>query len=597
MNIKDIVAFDIELFPNYFLLSFKHVETGKVISFESKGSCGTIRGKDRDKIIKLLRKRTLVGFNSNNYDIPILAMYLTGSWIETLKKVSDYIIESSKPGWMTMKHFAIEPIDINHIDLMEPSPGVMVGLKLYGARLHSQRLQDLPYPPDKTLTEKEMKAVLAYCENDLDTTINLFHAIQPNLELREKIGAEYRISVMSKSDGQIAEAIFKSKLGQIKKPGEYRGTIQYDPPQYLKFKDPQLKEMLSFVRSHKFELDGRGAIKLPTELKGMKIEIGRSTYRIGIGGLHSSEKAQSIKPNKKQIMVERDVTSYYPMIIINRELSPKHLDKLFLKIYNQMFEDRKKAKQNGDKLIDVSLKLALNSIFGKLGSKYSFLYSPELMLNVTLTGQLCLLWLIEVLERNGISIISANTDGFVSLLDKVDTDTFDSICQKWEKKTEFNLEDTTYKALYSRDVNNYLAITTEDKTKGKGIFTETSLRKNPAGDVIIRSVKDYLLQGTPIEDTINKCKDPREFILARTVKGGAVWKEQYLGRVVRWVHSTKGEAIRYESNGNRVPKSDAAWPMMEMGGLPKHIDYNRYINEAHDVLKSLGIEENSNGYE
>ena len=104
-------------------------------------------------------------------------------------------------------------------------------------------------------------------------------------------------------------------------------------------------------------------------------------------------------------------------------------------------------------------------------------------------------------------------------------------------------------------------------------------------------LKDYLLKGTSIEDTINKCKDPREFILARTVKGGAVWKEQYLGRVVRWVHSTKGEAIRYESNGNRVPKSDAAWPMMEMGSLPKHLDHNRYINEAYDVLESLGIKE------
>ena len=593
MNIKDIVAFDIELFPNYFLLSFKHIETGKVISFESKGTCGTICEKDKSKIINLLRKRTLIGFNSNNYDIPILATYLTGSWVETLKKLSDSIIKSSAPGWLTMKNFGIEPININHIDLMEPAPGVMCGLKLYGARLHSQRLQDLPYPPDKTLTKKEMDAVLAYCENDLDTTIDLFHAIKPNLELREKIGSEYKIQVMSKSDGQIAEAIFKAKLGQIKRPGECHGTIQYDPPSYLKFKNPQLKEILSFVSLHKFELDGRGAIKLPTELKGMKIEIGQSVYRIGIGGLHSSEKAQSLKPEKNQIMMERDVTSYYPMIIINRELSPKHLDKLFLKIYNQMFEDRREAKRKGDKLVDASLKLALNSSFGKLGSKYSFLYSPELMLNVTLTGQLCLLWLIEVLERNSVSVISANTDGFVSVLDKTNKDTFDKICQKWEKKTQFNLEDTEYTALYSRDVNNYLAITTKGDTKGKGIFTETSLRKNPSGDIIIRAVKDYLLEGILIQDTINGCVDPREFIMARTVKGGAVWKEQYLGRVVRWVHSTKGEAIRYESNGNRVPKSDSAWPMMDLGDLPKHLDYDRYIEEAHDVLKSLGIEHGS----
>ena len=593
MHLNNVVAFDIELFPNYFLVSFKHVETGKVVSFELKSKVEAIKDPERDRVMNLLSKRIIVGFNSNNYDIPILTQYLRRSSVEYLKKLSDHIVNSSSPGWMIMKNFGIEPVPMNHIDLMEPAPGVMVSLKLYGARLHSQRLQDLPYPPDKTLTKKEMDAVLAYCENDLDTTIDLFHAIKPNLELREKIGSEYKIQVMSKSDGQIAEAIFKAKLGQIKRPGEYHGTIQYDPPSYLKFKNPQLKEILSFVSLHKFELDGRGAIKLPTELKGMKIEIGQSVYRIGIGGLHSSEKAQSLKPEKNQIMMERDVTSYYPMIIINRELSPKHLDKLFLKIYNQMFEDRREAKQKGDKLVDASLKLALNSSFGKLGSKYSFLYSPELMLNVTLTGQLCLLWLIEVLERNGVSVISANTDGFVSVLDKTNKDTFDKICQKWEKKTQFNLEDTEYAALYSRDVNNYLAITIKGDTKGKGIFTETSLRKNPSGDIIIRAVKDYLLSRIPIQDTINKCEDPKEFILARTVKGGAVWKEQYLGRVVRWVHSTRGEAIRYKSNGNRVPKSDAAWPIMDLGDLPEHLNYNRYIEEAHDVLESLGIEHGS----
>ena len=589
MKLNDIVAFDIELFPNYFLLSMKHVKSGKVISFELKSEKDKIPTSDRDRIMALIGKRVLVGYNSNNYDVPILTQYLRGASVDLLKQLSDNIIANHQPGWMTMRQFGIESIDMNHIDLMEPSPAVRIGLKLYGARMHSQRLQDLPYPPDKELTKKEMSNVLSYCENDLDTTIDLFHQMKPALELREKIGSQYRTPVMSKSDGQIAEAIFKSKLGHVTKPGEFKGRIRYLAPEYIQFKDPQLKEVQAFVEEHEFELDGKGAVKLPPELKAMKIELGSSVYRMGIGGLHSSEKAQSIIPEEGQIMMERDVTSYYPMIIINRELAPKHLDKLFLKIYKEMFEDRRKAKQEGNKLVDASLKLALNSSFGKLGSKYSFLYSPELMLNVTLTGQLCLLWLIEVLERNGIHVRSANTDGFVSVFDEDKMGSFNRICSKWEKKTEFNLEDTQYAALYSRDVNNYLAVTTDGKTKGKGIFTETSLRKNPAGDIIRDAVVDYLVSGVAIEDTINACDDTRKFILARTVKGGAIWREQYLGRVVRWVHSTEGEAIRYESNGNRVPKSDMAWPMMEMGDLPIHLDYPRYIDEACEVLKSLGI--------
>ena len=587
MKIENILAFDIELFPNYFLLSIKDLKSEKIISYELKDANKSINSNQRNEILDLISKNILIGYNCNNYDIPILIQYLHKKSVLNLKKLSDYIISNSSPGWMTMKNLRIEPIKINCIDLIEPSPAVRIGLKLYGARMHSQKLQDLPYSPDKKLTKNQMSKVLSYCENDLNTTIDLFYAIKPNLELREKINKKYQIDVMSKSDGQIAEAIFKAKLGHVNKPGEFKGTIEYNPPLYLKFKNKQLKEVLSFVKKHKFELDGKGAVKLPPELREMKIEIGHSVYRIGIGGLHSSEKSQTIKPNKKQSLIDRDVTSYYPMIIINRKLAPKHLDKRFLKIYKEIFEDRKKAKQTGDKLTDASLKLALNSSFGKLGSKWSFLYSPELMLNVTLTGQLCLLWLIEVLERNDIQVMSANTDGFVSLVD--DMETFDKICSKWERKTKFNLEDNYYKALYSRDVNNYLAITIDNKTKGKGIFAETSLRKNPTGDIIIQSVKDYLLSGTLIEDTINRCKDTRKFIFARTVKGGAVWKEQYLGRVVRWVYSTKGEAIRYKTNGNRVPKSDTAWPMMEMEDVPPHLDKYQYINEARDVLESLGI--------
>lgn len=62
----------------------------------------------------------------------------------------------------------------------------------------------------------------------------------------------------------------------------------------------------------------------------------------------------------------------------------------------------------------MTFKIVLNGTFGKLGSKYSFLYSPNLMIQVTITGQLALLMLIEALEAAGISVVSANTDGIVS---------------------------------------------------------------------------------------------------------------------------------------------------------------------------------------
>ena len=210
------------------------------------------------------------------------------------------------------------------------------------------------------------------------------------------------------------------------------------------------------------------------------------------------------------------------------------------------------------------------------------------MMAVTLTGQLSLLMLIEKLENNGISVVSANTDGFVSLMTKDKYELYDSICFDWELKTNFELEETIYKALYSRDVNNYLAVTDHD-TKGKGIFTLDTIIKNPQAQICIIAVKTLLVQGVSIEKTIRKCKDLTQFILVRSVTGGAVWKDDYLGRVVRWVYSTEGEQISYKKNGNKVAKSDGALPVMELCSLPESLDYERYIDEAKSILESLGL--------
>ena len=43
---------------------------------------------------------------------------------------------------------------------------------------------------------------------------------------------------------------------------------------------------------------------------------------------------------------------------------------------------------------DSSKKIQINGSFGKLGSKYSLLYAPDLLLQTTITGQLALLMLI-----------------------------------------------------------------------------------------------------------------------------------------------------------------------------------------------------------
>ena len=135
-------------------------------------------------------------------------------------------------------------------------------------------------------------------------------------------------------------------------------------------------------------------VSVVSQFESGTIDITQAT---GIGGLHSQEKSISVVSNETHVMRNADFASYYPFIILNQGLYPKHLGTKFLSVYRSIVETRLRAKADGNKLIAESLKITINGSFGKLGSKYSKLYSPNLMLATTITGQLTLLMLIEQL--------------------------------------------------------------------------------------------------------------------------------------------------------------------------------------------------------
>lgn len=595
-KLENLVVLDCEVYPNYFLAAFKNIENNKVVTIEAEGEDVSLDEASLRRLKTIMLKRTTFGFNSRNYDLPIILFALQGKTCLQIHKLSDRIINSNIPGWMTMKDFGlVVPNSLHHFDIQEPSPGVRVGLKLYGGRMHSTKLQDLPIKPGTILSNDEIEETRLYCINDLDTTIDLYRKVEDRIKLRVDMSKQYQQNLMDKSDAQIAETVIKSEL---KKKNPARKLVvpkisesisfRYKAPDFIKFKSDQLIDILQLIKKRRFKLDNKGSIKLPKEIKNLKIELGFSTYQLGIGGIHSTEKSQTIIPDDDQFLIDKDVASYYPTIIKNLKLYPKHLGPSFLDIYENIIKERLYAKRSGNKIVNESLKIVLNGSFGKLGSKWSALYSPDLMMTVTLTGQLALLMLIEQLESIGVNVVSANTDGFVSLLNKDQHGEYQSICKQWESDTGFELEDNYYKALYSRDVNNYLAIT-EHGSKGKGIFTIDQLTKNPHANICVIAVSELLEKSIPISKTILECKDIRQFLIVRSVTGGAIWRDQYLGKVVRWIYSKKGDQISYEKNGNKVAKSDGSLPLMTLSDeIPDCIDYDRYIKEAESILDDLG---------
>jgi DNA polymerase elongation subunit (family B) len=95
------------------------------------------------------------------------------------------------------------------------------------------------------------------------------------------------------------------------------------------------------------------------------------------------------------------------------QLHPMQIGPAFNDIYSGWIDRRIAAKRAGDKKVADSLKTLVNGTFGKTGSVWSILYAPDLMLAVTLGGQLSLFMLIEQLELSGLRVVSANTDGVV----------------------------------------------------------------------------------------------------------------------------------------------------------------------------------------
>ena len=593
---KPILVFDLEVYKNYLLVAFKNIATGNVVCFE--------RTEDQDldiaKLYRILSAYTLVGFNSNHFDLPVLAMAMTGASNADIKAVCDDIIVGGKKSWEIYRERNLTQFDeLDHIDIIEVAPG-FIGLKQYGGRLHAQTLQDLPIEPGASIAMEERQLLCQYCANDLALTQQLYEHLLPQIDLRRSMTAEHGIDLRSKSDAQMAEAIIKSEVEARRngkkvpkaQPLEPKTKLAFTPPDWVAFKTWKLQEIFGTMCDADYRVDQWGAPVMPSTMEDATVTIGDSVYRIGMGGLHSSEASAVHEADENTILVDRDVASYYPSIIINSGLYPPNMGEDFLAVYRNIVDRRLAAKRNKDMVTADALKICVNGSFGKLGSKWSILYAPALMLRVTLTGQLALLMLIERLEYHDIPVVSANTDGVVIKCPVSKIAEMDAIVDWWETTTGFVTEDTHYSGLYSRDVNNYVAIKTDGKVKTKGVYAGTSLAKSPQNEICIEAVIAHLTSGTPIETTIATCKDIRKFLTLRQVKGGALFDGKYLGKVVRWYYG-KGPTgyIEYKTNGNKVARSEGAVPCMVLPeGFPVGIDRDWYIREAISMLTDLGVD-------
>jgi hypothetical protein len=591
--VKPVRVFDLEIYKDYFLAAFRDVANGKHAMFEMFDG----HPLDIGGIRKIIKASTLVSFNGINFDMPLLSLALTGANNLTIKQACDAIVLNNLRSWQLEKRFKFKTIEIaDHIDLIEVAPG-KVSLKIYGGRLYCQKMQDLPIEPSASISPEEREALKTYCANDLATTEDLYRKLLPQIELRAKMGEEYGQELRSKSDAQIAEVVIKAQVEAItgeaiERPEIETGTrYSYTAPDFIVFEGDLLTDVLNRVQSDYFVVQDSGKVDEPKWLKDLTIPIGGTQYRMGIGGLHSTESCVAHVADDDTILIDRDVASYYPNIILGLGLAPLHMGNAFSTVYRSIVERRLAAKHSGDKVTNEVLKITINGSFGKFGSKWSILYSPDLLIATTITGQLALLMLIEQLDSAGIPVVSANTDGIVIKCPRTQVAVMDDTIAAWEMVTGFETEAAEYAALYSRDVNNYIALKTNGTHKCKGVYAQAAISKNPSNAICVDAVIAKLKLGVDVAETIRGCADITKFVCIRSVKGGALDQYgDYLGKAVRWYYSSLMEGpLRYKINGYTVPRTEGAQSLMELPfDMPVDVDYEWYIREANSILADIG---------
>lgn len=649
---------DIETYRNYWLCLS---ESGLDVEIWNGQYLLNARPTDaqtwRNALFQALQGSTHITFNGNNYDMPLIVMALEGATNEQLKSASDAIIIQGLKPW----EIARVPDWIDHIDLFDVAPG-QGSLKAYAAKMHSRRLQDLPIEPHAIIGEAERQALREYCRlGDLPATRDLFDTFPTQLDLRRDMSREYGVDLRSKSDAQIAEAVMKALLPfKVQRPAvAYGSSFNFRPAEWIRFQSPHLQGVLRRLCEHPFWISDSGSpvadyhnrlidwgdqqvrrdpsghwVKRPQGWQHETVPIGSASYSVGSGGLHSTESKVMHVADAAHIISDHDVASYYPSLIIRTGIYPQQIGPIFLDIYRDWFTRRIAAKRGGQKKTANSLKTLLNGTFGKLGSPWSIFYAPSEMIQVTITGQLALLMLIERLEAAGVQVLQANTDGIVLKTPAHLVGMRDAIIALWEHQTGLETEATQYRILASRDVNSYMAVKPDGEVKAKGAFAAPepgpSGWPNPTGQISVDAAAAWLRDGTPVEQTVRACTDIRQFVHVKKVAGGGSFcphgtlpkkttqiamrricgeglsrddlfalydlhvafeqrRRQYLGKTVRWYYARGSAGCIVTPKGGLVGRTEGCRPLMELTRvMPPDVDHDWYIREARDILIDMG---------
>ena len=609
--------YDIETFPNVFTLAVEHAEAPIRWSFEI-----TERRNASKEIIEFLRylsdtNARMVGYNNLGFDYPVLhtLMQMGHSDAQTLYNKAMAIITAQDDDnrWM----HSVKPSDrhVEQIDLFKihhfDNKARATSLKVLEFNMRSDTIEDLPFKVGTILNPEQIEVLKKYNAHDVAQTKAFYHHTLDMIRFREELTHKYQRDFMNHNDTKIGKDYFAMKL-------EEAGVTLYDfgpkgrTPRQTKRPVIQLKDaILPWITFQSLEFNrvlGWLKDQTITETKGVfdnvVARVNGFDFVFGLGGIHGSVESEVIESDDKYVIVDLDVTSYYPNLAITNGFYPEHLGKTFVSIYKHLFEQRKSySKKSAESAM---LKLALNGVYGDSNNQFSVFYDPLFTMSITLNGQLLLCLLAEgLMHIEGLRLIQVNTDGLTVRVPRANKWLVDLAAAAWQQRTGLNLEEAIYKAMMIRDVNNYIGVFENGSAKRKGAYEyDMDWSQNHGGMVIAKVAEKVLVEGAPIRQTLEQWPDIMDFMLRTKVprsshlaieRDGVTVQLQNItryyiaeggGHLFKWMPplaKKPGEwrKIGVESGWGVQPCND----IKDAGKLP--VDFDYYIREVEKLCLGL----------
>lgn len=614
---KQVVIYDIEVFPNCFHCVCKNTETEELLKFEY-----SVRKNQLEDMIKYFLDKSLLfaGYNNHHYDDVIVNYIIDyGSKFKTLSYTqgcpsifnlsSTLVSDEDRDRYKKWKYANFfESIDI--LTMMYSSK-LRVGLKEMQLTMHYPNVLEYDGDFSKPIPTDDVETMIEYNVNDVNSTHELFERLvnAGEYNLRKWIEEEYGINAYSMDSVKFGERILSKKICEqlhisYRELKEMRSPMDYIPLKdvilpIISYKNPILQSVLEEMKS---------TVVYSRERKGYEKEfvLSNTRFSVGVGGIHSLNKPEIFVPKEDEYIGHLDVASMYPSFIVRYGWFPRHLGKAGIDVYTQLYKERLEAKHNGQKLKNLALKLTLNSVTGKMQEETSWMYDPFSVFKIRINGQLVLLMLVDILLQYNCRIVQVNTDGVMFVAKKEIESNLQESVAELEQLTQLSFEGEHYEAFYQYAVNDYVGVKdgySQSKNPNliekKGMFiTDTQLGKGLAPVIIPEAVINKLVNNVPLEDTILKCKDIRKFVMGQRVdrKFKVEYNDKIIQRINRFYASTNGCYLYKVKTEDGVQKYTKILSKSGVTLLNKYddadiecrrINYSYYLSEARKIDEQL----------